>query len=156
MRKKIKNKITVKPDSIYGSVEIEKFINHVMKDGKKSIAKKIVYSTLKNIKEATKAENAIDVFEDAIKNASPRMEVRSRRIGGANYQVPREVRPERKFALATRWILQAARAKKGSDMVSRLSEELIAASKNEGTAVKKKENVQKMAEANMAFAHFSW
>ncbi len=156
MRKKIKKKIIVKPDSIYGSVDIEKFINHVMKDGKKTTAKKIVYSTLENIKKIAKAENALDVFEEAIKNTSPRMEVRSRRIGGANYQVPREVRPERKFALAARWILQAARAKKGSDMISRLSEELLAASKNEGTAVKKKENVQKMAEANMAFAHFSW
>jgi small subunit ribosomal protein S7 len=103
-----------------------------------------------------KTENPVEVFELAIKNASPLLEVRSRRVGGANYQVPREVRPERRLALTCRWILEAARAKKGANMAVRLSEELIAASKNEGSAIKKKENTHKMAEANKAFAHFAW
>jgi len=156
MRKKLKTKKEIKPDFAYGSVKVEKFINYVMSDGKKSIARKIVYGALDEIKRKNKAENPLEVFEEALKKVSPRMEVRSRRIGGANYQVPREVRPERKLALAIRWILEAARAKKGAAMEVRLADELIAAAKGEGPAVKKKENVQKMAEANMAFAHFSW
>ena len=156
MRKKRNVKKIIKPDFLYDSIVIEKFINYVMEGGKKSLARKIVYGALDEIKKKTKAENSLEVFELALKNASPRMEVRSRRIGGANYQVPREVRPDRKSALAMRWILEAARSKKGSDMVNRLSDELIAASKEDGAAVKKKENMQKMAEANMAFAHFSW
>ncbi len=158
MRKKLKTKREIKPDFVYDSIKVEKFINYVMKEGKKSLARKIVYSTFDKINEKAKVkeENRLEIFALALDNASPRMEVRSRRIGGANYQVPREVRPDRKLMLAMRWILEAARSKKGSDMVSRLSEELIAASKGEGAAVKKKENMQKMAEANMAFAHFSW
>lgn len=156
MRKKLKVKRIINPDFVYDSVKLEKFINYVMQDGKKTTARKVVYQTLDEIKKKTKTENPLEVFELALENASPRMEVRSRRIGGANYQVPREVRQDRKLTLAMRWILEATSAKKGVSMREKLSEELIAASKNEGTAVKKRENVQKMADANMAFAHFSW
>ncbi|MBU3925849.1 30S ribosomal protein S7 [Patescibacteria group bacterium] len=156
MRRKIKSKNEIKPESVYNSLLLEKFINYVMKDGKKSLARKIVYQTIDQIKKQTKAENPLEIFELAIKNTSPLLEVKSRRIGGANYQVPIEVRPERKTTLAIRWILEGARAKKGSNMVKILTEELIAASKNEGIAIKKKENVHKMAEANRAFAHFAW
>ncbi|HBB56642.1 TPA: 30S ribosomal protein S7 [Patescibacteria group bacterium] len=156
MRKKIKNKKIIKPDFVYDSVLVEKLVNYVMKEGKKNVARKIVYGTLDEIKKKMKTEKPLEVLELAIKNASPDVEVRSRRIGGANYQVPREVRPERKMALSVRWILEGARGKDGADMISRLSEELIAASKNEGMAVKKKENTHKMAEANRAFAHFAW
>lgn len=156
MRKKLKNKKTLKPDFVYDSVKIEKFTNYVMQDGKKSTARKLVYGALEEMAKKMKTENPIEIFDLAIENASPRMEVRSRRIGGANYQVPREVRPERKLTLAMRWLLEAIRAKKGTDMKTKIVDELIAASKGEGAAVKKKENVQKMADANMAFAHFSW
>jgi len=155
MRRKIKKKIKIKPDFVYNSETVGKFINYIMKEGKKSIARKIMYEALEEIKKKVKIENPLDVFEAAIKNASPVLEVRSRRIGGANYQVPREVRSERRFTLACRWILEAARQKKGN-MAHKLAEELIAASKNEGAAVRKRENVHKMAEANKAFAHFAW
>lgn len=156
MRRKIKNKKEIKPDFVYNSTLVEKFTNYLMKKGEKAVARKIMYSTLDEIKKKTKTENPLEIFEKAIKNTSPLLEVRSRRIGGANYQVPREVRPERRFALSCRWILEAARAKKGTTMVNRLTDEIIAASKNEGSAVKKRENVHKMAEANRAFAHFAW
>lgn len=156
MRRKIKLKNEIKPDFIYNSLLLEKFINYVMKNGKKSLARRIVYKTLDEIKKKTKAENPLEIFELAIKNASPLLEVKSRRVGGANYQVPIEVRPDRKTTLAIRWILETTRSKKGSAMIKRLTEELIAASKNEGLAIKKKENIHKMAEANRAFAHFAW
>lgn len=156
MRRKVKNKIEIKPDYIYDSIIVEKFVNYVMKEGKKNVARKIVYGVFDDIKKKAKTENPLEVFELAIKNVSPLVEVRSKRVGGANYQVPREVRPERKMALAFRWILEGARTKKGANIVNRLSEELLAASKNEGFAAKKKENVHKMAEANKAFAHFAW
>lgn len=156
MRKKIKNKREISPDFLYNSTIVEKFINYLMKKGEKAIARKIMYSTLEGIKKKTKAENPVEILETAIKNTSPLLEVRSRRIGGANYQVPREVKPERRLALACRWILEGARSKKGSSMINRLTEEIISASKNEGSAVKKRENIHKMAEANKAFAHFAW
>lgn len=156
MRRKIKNKKEIKPDFVYNSTLVEKFTNYLMKKGEKAVARKIMYSTLEEIKKKAKTENPLEIFEKAIKNTSPLLEVRSRRIGGANYQVPREVRPERRLALSCRWILEAARAKKGTTMVYRLTDEIIAASKNEGAAVKKRENVHKMAEANRAFAHFAW
>jgi small subunit ribosomal protein S7 len=156
MRRKVKNKIKIKTDYNYDSVIVEKFVNYVMKEGKKNAARKIVYGVFDEIKKKTKTETPLEIFELAIKNVSPLVEVRSKRVGGANYQVPREVRPERKMALAFRWILEGARSKKGANMVNRLSEELVAASKNEGFAAKKKENVHKMAEANKAFAHFAW
>ena len=140
----------------YNSTKVEKFINSVMWDGKKSTARKVVYDAFDIVVEKTKAESALEVFETALRNVGPAMEIRSRRVGGANYQVPREVRPERKQALAFRWILIAARARKGMPMANRLAEEIIAASNNEGPAIKKKEDTHKMAESNKAFAHFAW
>ncbi|MFA6552335.1 MAG: 30S ribosomal protein S7 [Candidatus Paceibacterota bacterium] len=156
MRRKVKNKIEILPDPIYNSVKVSKLVNYVMDSGKKTTARKIVYGCFNDIKEKAKTENPLQVFEDALKNVAPLMEVRSKRVGGANYQVPVEVRPERKMALAYRWILEAASSKKGAPMSERLADELISASKNEGESVKKRENVHKMAEANKAFAHFAW
>lgn len=156
MRRKIKIKRELKPDVIYNSVKISKFVNYVMEEGKKNIARKIVHNCMDEIKEKAKVENPLEIFEAALKNTAPQMEVRSRRVGGANYQVPREVRPERKQALSMKWIIEAARAKKGQPIHVKLAEEIIAASKNEGEAVKKRENVHKMAESNKAFAHFAW
>lgn len=156
MRRPIKHKHTIKPDTKYGSVRLEKFINSVMWDGKKSTARAVVYGALDIVKEKTKTENPLELFEVAIRNVGPAMEIRSRRVGGANYQVPVEVRPERKQALAFRWILIAARARKGMPMANRLAEELIAASNNEGTAIKKRDDTLRMAESNKAFAHFAW
>ena len=120
------------------------------------MARTVMYDTMDEIKAKTKTENPMVIFDTAIKNSSPDLEVRSRRIGGANYQVPREVNPKRKLALAMRWILEGARTKKGANMSKKLADELIAASKNEGFAAKKKENTHRMAEANKAFAHFAW
>ena len=156
MRRRIKKKLTLAPDPIYNSEKVAKFVNCVMAEGKKNAARKIVYGAFDMIKEKAKIEDPILIFDEAIRNTGPAMEVRSRRVGGANYQVPREVRPERKQALAIRWIIEAARSKKGAPMHEKLKNELIAASKNEGEAVKKRENTIKMAEANKAFAHFAW
>ena len=126
-----------------------------MERGKKNTARKIVYGAFDAVKEEAKTD-PLEVFEAALKNAGPTMEVRSRRVGGANYQIPREVRPERRQALGMRWIIEAAKGKKGKPMHKRLAEEIVLASKNEGEAIKKKENTHKMAEANKAFAHFAW
>lgn len=156
MRRKVKRKTSVRPDYKYNSIKVEQFINYTMHDGKKEVARASVYGMFDDIKETMKVENPIEVFEQAIKNVSPTTEVRSRRIGGATYQVPREVRPERRQALAYRWIIDAARSKKGATIRKRLGDEIMAASKNEGEAVKKRENTQKMADANRAFAHFAW
>ncbi len=156
MRRPVKNRNIVGPDLKYGNLRVEKFINSVMWDGKKSTARKVVYDAFDLIKEKAKVENPVETFETAIRNVGPQMEIRSRRVGGANYQVPREVRPERKQALAYRWILTAARARKGMPMHERLALELIAASNNEGPAVKKREDTHRMAESNKAFAHFAW
>lgn len=155
MRRKIKNKNPVRPESVYESLKVAKLINYVMDSGKKTIARKVVYDCFLFLKEKTKTE-PLEVFELALKNTTPAMEVRSRRVGGANYQVPREVRPERQRSLSMKWIVEAARSKKGKPMHEKLAEEIIAASKNEGEAVKKRENTHKMAEANKAFAHFAW
>jgi small subunit ribosomal protein S7 len=156
MRRKVKNRNIVQPDLAYNSAKLAKFINYIMQDGKKETSRKVVYKAFDVIKEKTKNPNPLEIFDLAMKNASPLMEVRSRRIGGANYQVPREVRPERKLSLAMRWIRDAARAKKGIPMHMRLADELISASKNEGVAIKKREDTHRMAEANKAFAHFAW
>ncbi len=156
MRRKVKNRHQPEADRVYDSEKLAKFINYIMWDGKKNAAEKVVYGALDIVKEKTGNENPLEVFETAIKNAGPTLEVRSRRIGGANYQVPREVRPERRMALAFRWIIDAARAKKGLDMDKRLADEIISASKNEGSAVKKKDDTHRMADANKAFAHFAW
>lgn len=154
MRRKIKVKRPLLPDSRYQSVKVTKFINYIMDRGKKNAARTVLYDALEIIKD--KKEDPMNVFEEALKNAGPVMEVRSRRIGGANYQVPREVRPERRLSLAMRWLKDAANSKKGKPMAAKLADELMAAAKNEGEAVKKRENTHKMAEANRAFAHFSW
>jgi small subunit ribosomal protein S7 len=154
MRKKRVYKKFHQPDVVFGRVELGRFINYVMKDGKKSTAEKLVYSAFDKVKEATKEEPMV-VFERALENVMPLLEVASKRVGGANYQVPREVRPERRFVLALRWIIGAARAKKGKGMADKLAEEIIAASKNEGSAIKKKLDMHRMAEANRAFAHFA-
>jgi len=141
---------------MYGSDRLEKFINSIMFSGRKETARKIVYGALDIIKEKTGNESPLEVFDAAIKNVGPAIEVRSRRVGGANYQVPREVRPERKQALAFRWIIDAARSKKGQAMDKRLADELIAAFNNEGSAIKKRDDTKKMADSNKAFAHLAW
>ena len=156
MRRKIKKRKEIAKDSIHGSIKVAKFINYIMKDGKKNTARRVVHGALDEIKKREKKDAPAVLFETALDNVGPAIEVRSRRVGGANYQVPREVRQERRLFLAMRWIISAAETKKGSPMYKRLADELILASKNEGDAVKKKENVHKMAEANKAFAHFAW
>ncbi len=156
MRRPVKNRNIVGADLKFNNVRVEKFINSVMWDGKKSTARKVVYDAFDIIVEKAKVESPVELFETAIRNVGPQMEIRSRRVGGANYQVPREVRPERKQALAYRWILTAARARKGMPMSERLAAELMAAANNEGPAVKKREDTHRMAESNKAFAHFAW
>jgi small subunit ribosomal protein S7 len=156
MRRPVKNRRQPGPDSVYNSVVLAKFINNIMLDGKKETARKIVYGALDIIKEKQPDKEPLEVFEAALKNAGPSTEVRSRRVGGANYQVPVPVRPERQLALAMRWIINGARSKKGKDMKFFLADELLLAAAGDGEAVKKKENVLKMAEANKAFAHFAW
>jgi small subunit ribosomal protein S7 len=154
MRKKRKYKKFYEPDARYESVAVGRFINYLMNDGKKSTAEKALYDAFDNIQKTVKTD-PFPVFEKAIENASPVIEVVSKRVGGANYQVPREVRPERKFLLACRWIIEAARGQKGKPIARRLADEIIAASQNDGAAIRKKQNVHKMAEANRAFAHFA-
>lgn len=154
MRKKRNYTRKHSPDRVYGSVALERFTNYIMEDGKKKVAEKIVYEMMDLIKKATGGEPLV-TFEKAFENVTPLVEVSTRRVGGANYQVPREVRQERKFMLTSRWILEAARKKTGKPMADRLAEELLAASKNEGSAIKKKQDTHRMAEANRAFAHFS-
>jgi len=142
------------PDQKFGNISVAKFINYLMFDGKKMLAKQILYSAFDIIQEKEQ-KDPLEVFLNAIKNVGPSLEVKSRRVGGANYQIPIPVRGERRFNLACRWILNAARGKQGNPMHERLARELLAASNNEGDAVKKRTDVQKMAEANRAFAHFS-
>ena len=156
MRGPVKNRNIRQPDAKYKSVEVSTLINYVMWDGKKTIAVKVVYEAFELIKTQLKIEDPMETYKEALRNAGPVMEIRSRRVGGANYQVPREVRPERRMFLALSWIIDAARSKKGAPMAKKLADEIIAASKNEGEAIKKRENVHKMAEANKAFAHFAW
>ena len=154
MRGKPAPKRAIQPDAKFNSASIAKLINYVMREGKKSTAERIVYGSLGIISDKTK-QNPVEVFEKAIKNISPQVEVRSRRVGGSNYQVPIEVRGERRYTLACRWLLGASRARKGKAMAQKLADELLAAANNEGTAIKKKEDVHRMAEANRAFAHFA-
>lgn len=153
MRKKRNYKREIEPDIKYNNIAVARFINYLMKDGKKTIAQKVMYEALDEIAKKTKKES-LEVFEKALENASPIFEVVSKRVGGANYQVPREVRAERKFFLACNWIIEGALSSKGRPMAKRLADEIIAVFNNEGSAVKKKQNVHKMAEANRAFAHF--
>jgi small subunit ribosomal protein S7 len=156
MRRKVKNRNMVGPDFKYNSEKVGKFINYTMLRGQKETARGIVYNAFDVLKEKAKVEDPMEVFETALKNTGPLMEVRSRRVGGANYQVPREVRPERRNYLSMKWIVEAARAGKGKPMHMKLADEIMAAANNEGAAVKKRENTHKMAEANKAFAHFAW
>jgi small subunit ribosomal protein S7 len=153
MRRPIKNRHPRKPDVEYKSEAITRFINTVMKDGKKDTARRVVYKALDIIK---KENDPLETFDTAIRNVSPLMEVRSRRVGGANYQVPREVPQQRRISLAYRWLINAARAKKGKPMAEKLATEILLAAKNEGEAIKKKDDMHRMAEANKAFAHFAW
>ncbi|MEN9557711.1 MAG: hypothetical protein RL141_80 [Candidatus Parcubacteria bacterium] len=141
-------------DPKYLNMGVAKFINYVMQDGKKATAQKIVYGAFEVIKEKTK-KDPLEVFETAVKNVSPLLEVKSRRVGGANYQIPLQVRAERRMQLAYRWLLTAARLKKGRPMMDRLADELLLAAESQGEAFKKKQDVQRMAEANRAFAHFA-
>ena len=154
MRRTRSNKREILPDSLYHNVVVAKFINHIMQRGKKTVAEKIVYTALEKIKEETK-KDPIETFDLAVRNASPALEIKSRRIGGANYQVPVEVRGNRKNNLAMRWIIDAARSKSGKPMAEKLATELLEASKNQGAAIKKKEDTLRMVEANKAFAHYA-
>ncbi|MGN6367292.1 MAG: 30S ribosomal protein S7 [Phycisphaerae bacterium] len=146
----------LKPDPVYGSLLLSKFINCLMYDGKKATAQRVVYGAFKIIEQRVKDQKPIDVFENALNNVKPAIEVRSRRVGGANYQVPMAVGRKRQQSLAIRWVLEASRSKSGKPMHERLAEELIAASRKEGAAMTTRENVHKMADANKAFAHFAW
>ena len=152
--KQTKEKRIIAPDPVYNSVIVAKFINQIMRKGKKTVARKIVYNSFDIIKEKLK-QDSLDIFTKAINNTSPTMEVKSKRVGGATYQVPMEVSEKRKKTLAMRWIIEAAKKKKKKPMKEKLAEELIEASENRGSAVKKKEDIHRMAEANRAFAHFA-
>ncbi len=155
MRKPIKKKITLEPDYKYSSLLVTKLINKIMQEGKKSIAEKIVYGALERA-EKELGKPALEVLDMALNNAGPQLELKSKRVGGANYQVPHEVRGERKFALAFRWIINASRSQKGKPMQIKLAQEIINAYNNTGVAIKKKMDTHRMAEANKAFAHFAW
>ncbi len=152
-RRKKKEKRNITPDPKYNNVIVAKFINYIMTRGKKNIARRVVYDAFEIIEKKNK-RNVLDVFDRALKNVTPTLEVKSKRVGGATYQVPVVVRGDRRLTLAMRWIIQAARSKKGKSMSERLSAELIDAANNIGTAVKKKSDTHRMAEANRAFAHF--
>jgi len=143
------------PDPKYGSVLVAKFINCMMRDGKKSVAERIFYQALDIIGQKT-GKNSLEVFEKAVENVKPVMEVKSRRVGGATYQVPVEVRSERRISLAVKWLIQSARARSEKGMVNKLANELLDAYNNRGGAIKKKEDTHRMAEANRAFAHYRW
>ena len=155
MRKRRAEKKLIKPDPKYDDVMVAKFINSIMIKGKKSVARKVVYSAFDLIEKRTK-KSGVEIFKQAITNTQPLIEVRSRRVGGATYQVPTEVRPERRSALAMRWIKIYSKQRSEKSASQKIAMELIAASNNEGSAVKKKEDTHKMAEANKAFAHFKW
>lgn len=154
MRKKRNYKRKFTADVQYDNIAVTRFTNYLMKSGKKSVAQKIIYEAMKLVHDKAKVDS-LTVFEKALENVAPAVEVISRRVGGANYQIPEEVRPERKFMLATRWIIEAARSKRGKQMADSLAEELMFAYNNDGAAIKKKQNVHRMAEANRAFAHFA-
>ncbi|WEX07107.1 30S ribosomal protein S7 [Chelativorans sp. AA-79] len=145
----------INPDPKFGDQVVTKFMNAIMYEGKKSVAEQIVYGALDQVEERTKQE-PVAIFHQALDNVAPHVEVRSRRVGGATYQVPVDVRPERRQALAIRWLISAARGRNEKTMVERLSGELLDASNNRGTAVKKREDTHKMAEANRAFSHYRW
>ncbi|MBX4211320.1 MAG: 30S ribosomal protein S7 [Candidatus Yanofskybacteria bacterium] len=155
MRRPIKHRAPIEPDIRYSSLLVSKIINKVMLEGKRSIASRLVYQAMENAEKQLKIP-ALQVLEKVIDNVGPTVELKSRRVGGANYQVPIEVRPERRLALAIRWIVDAARSQKGKSMELKLSEEFMNAFNNAGNAVKKRNDVHRMAEANKAFAHLAW
>ncbi len=155
MRRRRAPKRSILPDPKYNSQLVGKFINGIMLDGKKSTAEHIFYSAMDMVEKKT-SENPLEIFENAVKNVAPVLEVRSRRVGGATYQVPVEVRDERRQALAIRWLVSYSRERSERTMADRLANELVAANKNEGSAIKKREDTHRMAEANKAFAHFRW
>lgn len=146
----------LKPDTRYNSILVSKFINCLMYDGKKSIASRVVYDAFDQIKKQLPEEEPLDVFNAAVDNVKPAIEVRSKRVGGATYQVPTPVNPRRQQTLSIRWILEAVRSKKGRPVARSLADELMAAFRREGAAMTKRENVHRMADANKAFAHFAW
>jgi len=154
MRGKKVNKREIEPDPKFQSLTVAKFINHIMESGKKSIAQKIVYNCFDLIRNKDD-KDPLALFNQAVKNITPDVEVRTRRVGGSNYQIPYQVKGDRRTTLAFRWLIGAAKKRKGSDMIHRLRQELIAAAKGEGEAIKIKQNVEKMARANRAFAHFA-
>jgi len=153
MRRKRPEKRKIAPDPVYNDVMVAKFINYVMRRGKKGLAERIVYTAFERIRQRTKSD-PLEFFKKAVENVAPVIEVRSKRVGGATYQVPVEVRPERRYALAYRWIISYAKSRSGRSMAEKLAAELIAAANNEGGAIKKREDTHRMAEANKAFAHF--
>jgi len=153
MRRKTAEKRDVQPDPVFGDKMVTRFVNNLMRDGKKNIARKILYQAFEIIEEKT-GEDGINVFKNAMDNVTPVVEVRSRRVGGSTYQVPVEVRPDRGTALAMRWLIASSKSRNDKSMARRLSRELIDAANNEGGAVRKKDEVHRMAEANKAFAHF--
>lgn len=155
MRKRRAEKRFIKPDPRFNDLLVAKFINYMMWDGKKATTRKMVYESFDLVEQKTK-KPAIEVFKKAVSNAQPLVEVRSRRVGGATYQVPMEVRPERRIALALRWIRNYSRDRKDKSMSAKLAAEIMAAANGEGSAVKKKDDTHRMAEANKAFAHFKW
>ena len=144
------------PDPIYNSVDIAKFINRLMNKGKKSVAQRIFYTTMEQVSQKAKTENPIETFKKALSNATPLIEVKARRIGGSTYQVPIDVKPDRGTALASQWIIEAARKRGGKSMIEKLTNEIMDASNSTGSAVKKKEDTHKMAEANKAFVHYRY
>ena len=154
MRRRRPEKREILPDPVYGDLVVAKFINNLMKQGKKSLAEKIFYQSIEKIKKQGKVDDGIELFKKALENVAPVLEVKSKRIGGATYQVPIEISESRQMALGMRWIITYAKSRKGQTMADRLSAELLAAANKDGSAVKKKEDTHKMAEANKAFAHF--
>ena len=155
MRRKRNVERDIAPDPKYDNALVAKLVNYVMRQGKKSIAEKVVYGAFSIVGTQT-GEDALIVFQRAMQNASPLLEIKARRIGGATYQVPREVNPKRRVALGLRWMINGARSKTGKPMAEKLAEEIILAAKNEGMAIKRKSDMHRMAEANKAFAHFAW
>ena len=154
MRRRRPEKREILPDPVYGDLIVAKFINNLMKQGKKSLAEKIFYQSIEKIKKQGKVADGIELFKKALENVAPVLEVKSKRIGGATYQVPIEISDARPMALAMRWIIGFSKSRKGQTMADRLAAELLAAANNDGAAVKKKEDTHRMAEANKAFAHF--
>ena len=154
MRRRRPEKREILPDPVYGDLIVAKFINNLMKQGKKSLAEKIFYQSIEKIKKQGKVADGIELFKIALENVAPVLEVKSKRIGGATYQVPIEISDARRIALAMRWIIGFSKSRKGQTMADRLAAELLAAANNDGAAVKKKEDTHRMAEANKAFAHF--